>query len=74
LSIPDTFVRYGAFSFSRGARSAFNSFRNTSAASQTTRPAQRPRNQFQNGSASINRRRLAGTMIPLHDTVASAKL
>ncbi|XP_057851378.2 uncharacterized protein LOC131061620 isoform X2 [Cryptomeria japonica] len=67
-------ARYGASSFSRGARSAFYSFRNSSSASQTARPPRRIRNLFENGSPGINRRRLAQTMVPLHAAVSSALL
>ncbi|KAH9303327.1 hypothetical protein KI387_014910 [Taxus chinensis] len=66
-------TRYGASSFSRTARSAFNSFRNSSA-SQSSRTPRRTRNLFENGSPSMNRRRLAETMIPLHNAAACAKL
>ncbi|XP_057851401.1 uncharacterized protein LOC131061630 isoform X1 [Cryptomeria japonica] len=67
--------RHGAFSFSRNARSAFNSFRNSSStAPRTTRAARRTRNLFENASGSTTRRRFAETMIPLHNAVASAKL
>ncbi|GLJ26243.1 hypothetical protein SUGI_0504290 [Cryptomeria japonica] len=65
-------ARNGAFSFSRTARSAFNSFRTSS---NSTRPPRRGRNLFENnGSQDMKRRRYAGTMVPLHDAVSSAKL
>ncbi|XP_057851409.2 uncharacterized protein LOC131061636 [Cryptomeria japonica] len=70
-------ARYGSSSFARTARSAFNSFRNSSSsysASQSPRTPRGARNVFENGSPSMNRRRLAETLIPLHNVVASAKL
>ncbi|XP_057851411.1 uncharacterized protein LOC131061637 isoform X2 [Cryptomeria japonica] len=68
-------TRFGASSFSRTARTAFNSFRNSSSsASQTSRTPRRVKNMFENGSPSMNRRRLAETMIPLHNAAACAKL